>query len=200
MAVVHVEGFAEGDDGPVVRRHPADEGHLVADLLALGDGASVVPHHRVAEALQHFGGPVALLLGVDHVGLGEDRAAAGDGGGLARTADDVAHVFDVVEQAIGLLVHERPGAGGAVAVGAVVGYAHAPGDVVGLQRDELGRLATHLEHGGDVGMERPDGAGDGFELVLVGEVQQGTDQTASRAGDAHLRDRTIRQGFEDLLQ
>ena len=45
--------------------------------------------------------------------------------GLAGAEHDVAHVLDVVEQPAGLLVHERAGAGGAVAVGLVVGDAGA---------------------------------------------------------------------------
>ena len=99
---------------------------------------------------------------------------------LPALAHDVAHVLDVVEQAVGLLVHERAGAGGAVAVGAVVGDAHPAGRLVGLEVDELGGLAAHLEHGGDVGMQRADGAGDGLELVLVGEVEQCADQARRR--------------------
>ena len=71
---------------------------------------------------------------------------------------------------------------------------------VGLELDELGGLAAHLEHGGDVGMERSDGAGDGLELVLVGEVEQVADQAAAGAGDAHLRDDALGQGFEHLAR
>ena len=125
--LVGLEGLAQRGDGARVGRHSADEGHALADVLALGDGAAVVADHRVAQALEHLGRLVALLLGVDHVRLGEHRATPGDGGRLAGALHDVAHVLDVVEQAVGLLVHERAGAGGAVAVGAVVGDAHAAG-------------------------------------------------------------------------
>ena len=118
---------------PVVGGHAADEGHRRLDDLALGDGALEVAHHGVAEAAQHLGRLVALLLGVDHVALGEDAAAAGDAGRLAGAEHDVAHVLDVVEQAAGLLVHERAGAGGAVAVGLVVGDAGAA-DVASVSR------------------------------------------------------------------
>ncbi len=52
--------------------------------FALGYGAAVVAHDRVAQTLEHFGRFVALLLRVDHVRLGEHRAASGDRGGFAR--------------------------------------------------------------------------------------------------------------------
>ena len=188
-----LESLAQSLDGARVGRHAADEGHQLADLLALGDGAAVVAHHRVAQALEHFGRLIALLLGVDHVGLGEDRAAPGDGRGLAGALHDAAHILDVVQQAVGLLVHERPGAGGAVAVGAVVGDAHPARDLVGLQPDELGRLAAHLEDGGDVGVQRADGAGDGLELVLVGNVEDPADQAAAGAGGPHRGDAAFGQ-------
>ena len=135
---------------------------------------------------------------MDHVRLGEDRATAGDRGGFAGLADDVAHVFDVVQQPVGLLVHERARARRAVAVGAVVGDAHAACAGVGLEVDELGGLAAHLEDGGDVGVERADGAGDSPELVLVGQVEQFADQTATSAGDARMSDDTLGQGLEHL--
>ena len=153
-------------DGALVGGHAADEGDRRLDELALGDRALVVADDGVAEALEHLGRLVALLLRVDHVGLGEHAAAAGDAGGLAGAEHDVADVFDLVEQPAGLLVHERAGAGGAVAVRLIVGDADAARVAIGLEPDELARLAAHLEHGHDVGMKGAETAGDRLELVL----------------------------------
>ena len=55
---------------------------------ALHDGALEIARHGVAQAAQDLGGRVALLLRVDHVALGEHRAAAGDARGAAGRADD----------------------------------------------------------------------------------------------------------------
>ena len=75
-----------------------------------------------------------------------------------------------------------------------------PVTLVGLEVDELGGLAAHLEHRGDVGMKRAYGAGDGSELVLVGQVEQGAHQLAAGAGDAYLGDGVCGQRGHDLLQ
>ena len=71
---------------------------------------------------------------------------------------------------------------------------------VGLQLDELGGLAAHLEDGGHVGVQRAHGAGDGLELVLVGESEQVPDQTAAGAGDARGGDETLGQRGHDLVE
>ena len=183
LAVVEGEGLAQRAHGALVGGHAADERDGRLDDLALGDGALEVAHHRVAEAAQHLGRLVALLLRVDHVALGEDAAAPGDAGGLAGAEHDVAHVLDVVEQPARLLVHERAGAGGAVAVGLVVGDAGAA-DVARLQTDELGGLAAHLEDRLRLGMQRGDAARDGLELVLEGGVERRSDEAPAGAGDA----------------
>ena len=165
---VRLEGVAHGLHRALVGGHAADEGHGRLDELALGDRALVVADDGVAQALEDLGRLVALLLGVDHVGLGEHAAAPGDVGRAARGGDDAAHVFDLVEQAAGLLVHERAGAGRAVAVGLVVGDAGTTRGAVGVETQELGGLAAHLEDRDDVGVQPREAAGDGLELVLVG--------------------------------
>ena len=149
---------------------------------------------------QHLRRLVALLLGVDHVRLGEHRAAPGDRGRLARAADDVADVLDVVEQAVGLLVHERAGAGRAVAVGLVVGDAHPAGIPVDLELDELGGLAAHLEDGGDVGMQRAHRPGDGLELVLSGCAQAGGEEASSGARHPDAGDGVRGHGGQHIAQ
>ena len=169
----------------LVGGHAADEGDGRLDDLALGDRALEVADDGVAQALEHLGRLVALLLGVDHVGLGEHAAAPGDVGRPPGGDDDAADVLDLVQQAAGLLVDERARAGRAVAVGLVVGDAGAARGAVGVEAQELGGLAAHLEDGDDVGMQPGQAAGDGLELVLVGRVERLADEASARAGDAH---------------
>ncbi len=189
------EGLAQRAHGALVGGHAADEGDGRLDDLALGDGALEVAHHGVAQTAEHLGRLVALLLRVDHVALGEDAAAAGDARGLAGAEHDVAHVLDVVEEPAGLLVHERAGTGGAVAVGLVVDDAGAAG-LARLQADELGGLAAHLEDGLRLGMQPGDAARDGLELVLEGRVQRGADEASARARDAGAVDGALWQHGE----
>ena len=199
LTVLERERLAQRAHGALVGRHAADERHRRVDDLALGDGALEVAHDGVAEAAQYLGRFVALLLRVDHVALGEHAAAAGDAGGLAGLEHDVADVLDVVEEPARLLVHERAGAGGAVAVGLVVGDAGAAA-VPGLQTDELGGLAAHLEDGLRLGVQRADAARDRLELVLEGGVERGADETAAGAGDAGAAHGTLRQDGQHLAE
>ena len=185
--------------GALVGGHAADEDHRRVDDLALGDGALEVARHRLAEAAQHLGRHVALLLRVDHVALGEHAAAAGDPGRLARLEHDVADVLDLVAEPARLLVEERAGAGGAVAVGLVVGDAGAAA-VPGLQTDELGGLAADLEDGLRLGVQRADAARDRLELVLEGGVERGADETAAGAGDAGAAHGALRQDGQHLAE
>ena len=133
---------------------------------------------------------------MDHVGLGEHGAATGDGRRFARAADDAAHVFDIVEEAVGLLIHERTGACGAVTVGLIVGDAHPARVGVDLELDELRSLSTHLEHRGDLGMEDADGTRDCLELVLDGGPETPGDESGPRAGGPDTRDEIARYGLE----
>ena len=200
VALLEVEGLVQRLHGALVGGDAADERDGRLHDLALGDRALEVAHHGVAEAAQDLGRLVALLLGVDHVGLGEHAAAPGDAGRLAGVEDDVADVLDLVEQAAGLLIHEGAGAGGAVAVGLVVGDAGAARLVAGLQADELGRLAAHLEDGLRLGMQRRDAARDGLELVLEAGLERLADEPAAGAGDAHAGDPALGQHGEQRVE
>ena len=200
LVVGEPEGVAHGLHGALVGGDAADEGDGRLDELALGDGALVVADDGVAQPLEDLGRLVALLLGVDHVGLGEHAAAPGDVGRPAGGDDDVAHIFDLVEQATGLLVHERTRAGRAVAVGLVVGDAGAAGGRVGVEAQELRRLAAHLEDGDDVGVQSGEAASDGLELVLVGGLERLADEPAAGTGDAHATHRARRHHREELVE
>ncbi len=199
-AVVEAEGLAQGAHGALVGGDPADERHRRLDQLALGDGALEVADHGVAEAAQHLGRLVALLLGVDHVALGEDAAAPGDAGRLAGAEHDVADVLDLVEQAARLLVHEGAGAGGAVAVALVVGDADRAAVAGRLEADELGGLAAHLEDGDDVGVQGGDPAGDGLELVLEVGLERLAHEAAAGARHAHAGDGAVGQGGAQVVE
>jgi len=188
VALFEVERLSQGLHGAPVGGDPADKRDRRLHDLALGDRALEIAHHGVAEAAQDLGRLVPLLLGVNHVRLGEDAAAAGDACRLAGVEDDVADVLDVVEKAARLLVHEGPRAGGAVAVGLVVHDAGAARLVAGLQTDELGRLAAHLEDRLRLGVQCGDAARDGLELVLEARLERLADEPAARTGDAHAGD------------
>jgi hypothetical protein len=184
----------------LVGGHAADEGDGRLDDLALGDGALEVAHHGVTEAAQHLGRLVALLLRVDHVRLGEHAAAAGDAGRLAGIEDDVPHVFDLVEQAAGLLVHEGAGTGGAVAVGLVVDDTGAARLVALFQTDELGRLAAHLEDRARLGVEGADAARDRLELVLEAGGEGLANEPPAGARHPHAVDLAIGQHRDQLVE
>ncbi len=200
IALLEIEGLLQGLHGAPVGRDPADERDGRLHDLALGDRALEVAHHGVAEPAQDFGRLVPLLLGVDHVRLREHAAAAGDARRFAGIEDDVADVLDVVEEAARLLVHEGARAGGAVAVGLVVGDAGAARLVAGLQTDELGRLAAHLEDGLRLGMQRGDTARDGLELVLEARLERLADEPAAGAGDAHAGDLALGQHGQQRVE
>jgi len=121
--VLESERLAQRLHGALVGGDAADERDRGGDDLALGDRPPEIAHHGVAEAAEHFRRFVALLLGVDHVALREHAAASGDARRLAGPEHDVADVLDLVQQPARLLVHERPGTGGAVAVRLIVGDA-----------------------------------------------------------------------------
>jgi len=69
-----------------------------------------VARHRVAQPAQDLGRRVALLLRVDHVALGEHRAAPRDPRRALGRADDPADLLHRVLHAQRLLIEERPGA------------------------------------------------------------------------------------------
>ena len=108
-----------------------------------------------AQPAQDLGRRVALLLRVDHVGLGEDRAAARRcAPRVAARAHDRAHVLDRVAQPRRLLVEERPGAGRAVAAAVVVGNQRPAARRRRLQAQVPRALAADLEDRPDLGIER----------------------------------------------
>ena len=137
---------------------------------------------------------------MDHIRLGEDRAASRDGGGFARAHDNVPHVLDIVEQPGGLLIHKRPRARRAIAVGLVVGDAQHAGRFVPIQLDKFGGLAAHLEDRSDVRVERADAQRDGLELVLKSRVESLADEFGSGARDAYAGEMLLRYRLEQLLQ
>ena len=198
VVALELEGLAHRLHGALVGRDAADERDRRLHELALGDRASEVADHGVAQPAQHLGRLIALLLGVDHVALGEHAAASGDAGGLAGAQDDVADILDVVEQAARLLVDEGARARGAVAVRLIVDDTGAA-QIAGLETDELGRLAAHLEHGDRVWMQHRDAARDGLELVLEPGLQSLADEAAARARDADAG-RPRRQHSQQLVE
>jgi len=102
-----------------VERHPAGEYEGGGGVQGGEDRVHDVAGQSRAQALGDFGQVVALLLGVDEVGLGEDRAAAGNGRGVADEREG-GHLGGGDPQSIELLVQERPRAGSTGGVGVIV--------------------------------------------------------------------------------
>jgi hypothetical protein len=97
-------------------------------------------------------------------------------------------------------LHERARAGGAVAVRLIVGDPGAARRVAGLQTDELGRLAAHLEDGLGFGVQRRDATRDGLELVLEAGFERLPDEPAARPGDAHAGEPALRKRSEQRVE
>ena len=106
LLVRELEGLLERFRDALVERHPADEGGHAVHFLPPRDIALEVARHRGAEPLQHLVGLVALLLGVDHVRLREDAAAARYLGGALRGEDEIPDILYLEPEAVRLLVHE----------------------------------------------------------------------------------------------
>ena len=87
------ECLAQRERHAAVLRHRADQRHGRLDRPALHDRTLEIARHGVAQPAQDLGGRVALLLRVDHVALGENRAAAGDARRATGGAHQAAHLF-----------------------------------------------------------------------------------------------------------
>jgi hypothetical protein len=117
---------APGDAG--ILRNRADQRHRRFHRPPLDDGAFEIARHGVAQAAQDLGRRIALLLRVDHVALGEHRAAPGDARRATGARHHAPHFFHRVLHAQRLLIEERSGAGRALARAVVI---H---DVAAIQR------------------------------------------------------------------
>ena len=188
------EGLAQCARDAGILRDRADERHRRFHRAALDDGAFEIARHRVAQTAQNFGRRIALLLGVDHVALGEHRAAAGDARGATGAGDHAAHFLHGVLHAQRLLVEERPGAGGAFARAVVI---H---DAAAIQTNVFGAFAADFEDRAHLRVDRADHAGDGFEFVLEEQPQHLGDGAAAGTGDADAFDAVLGNHFVELAQ
>ena len=170
------------------------------DGAALDHAALEVLRDRAAQPAENLGRRAALLLRVDHVGLGEDRAAARDARRRALGPHDVAHLLDRVAHPRRLLIEERPGAGRALAAAVVVGDQRRPARRHRLQAEVARTLAADLEHRPDVRVERGHHVRGGLELVLVVDAEDAGDRPAARAGDADALDVAFRHRLVEGVQ
>ena len=194
VAFGQAECLAQRERHAAVLRHRSDERDGRLDRPALHDRTFEIARHGVAQPAQDLGGRVALLLGVDHVALGEHRAAAGDARRATGGGHQAADLFHAILHAQGLLVQKRPGAGGAFA-GAVVVQ-----DAAVFQTYVLRTFAADFENRSHLGIEGADHAGDGLELVLEEEAEHLGDGPAAGAGDADAFDQVFRHHLVKLLQ
>ncbi len=188
------ESFAQGTGDAGILRDGADQCDGGLDGTAADDGALEIARHGVAEAAQNFRRRVALLLGVNHIALGEDRAAAGDARGTTGGGDHLTDLFDRILHAKRLLVEEGAGAGGAFAGAIVIDDGGA------FETDVLGTFAADLEDRADVRIDRADHAGDGLELVFEEQTQDAGDGAAAGAGDTDAFDAIFGDNFVEFVQ
>ena len=126
-------------DRVVVRRAPLEVDH-VADVAAADDPVQVVEGDRVRQPRDQVRNRLALVQPAGDVALHEHRAALAELGGRGRRERQPGElVLDADPELVGLLLEERPGAGGARLV-----HREVDDDAV-LEGDELGVLSADLE-------------------------------------------------------
>src|SRR3970282_1589039 len=182
LVSVQFEDIAKSSQHSPVPCDAADEHHRRQDVLALDDAAAEVARYRFAQALQNLGNRVAFLLGVDHIRLGEDRAAAGNARRATRAADNFPDLLDVVKQARGLLVEKGSCAGSAIAARRVVQDSQAPGCGHLIQQNVFRASPAHFKDAARLRVINGGGLGDGFDFVFKIDSENLGDELASGAG------------------
>jgi len=150
-----------------VEGQPADEQNGIVQGPVGDDGAEIIPGVADVQAVDDVLQPLAFVLKMNHVRLGEHGAAAGDASGLPalhsqgdEIGEDCVHRPVAVlsaplvhghGQTLGLLVEEGSRAGGAEAVRVEKLEFPAGSRVTDLHQGRV--LAAHADNGPDV---RPD--------------------------------------------
>ena len=198
-AVGELQHVLERPAHPGVLGDAAQEQHGRDELLALAHGGLEVPGHGIAEPGDDIVVGRGDLLEVDHVALGEDAAAAGDGGWGLGLEGDGAELLDREVEARRLLVEEGTGAGG---TGGVHGEIRDldPAALLLSQRDELGVLAAHLDDGPGLGMESADESGLTQDLVDEEAAQGYGHLLPAAAGDAAGGDPPLGEAGQERRQ
>jgi hypothetical protein len=104
VRLAELKGFAHGVAHTLVERHAADESDRWDYVPALDDRGLEIARDGVAQPAQDLVGGVALLLGVDHVGLGEDGAAPRNACGATGLAGSGTDFLDSIKKTRSLLV------------------------------------------------------------------------------------------------
>jgi hypothetical protein len=171
LVVGQGERLSQRFDHRIIRSHAAYHDHRRDYRMRANDRCAEVPGHRVAESSEHFGGAVAFLLGVDHIGLCKDAASSGHLGRSLSIGYDFGDVLDRVLQSSGLLVEEASRPGRTISVGCIVDYAQRPVSVLARQSQIFGGLTAHFEHGGDRFSDSFQASCDGLEFVHAVRVE-----------------------------
>jgi len=180
-----VEGLRDGG----IAGHPALEEDRGREALPLADDAAEVASEGLTEPGEDVGEGNALLLQVDHVGLGEDGAAAGHAGRVAGGEGQTGELpVDADAEALGLLVEERACARGAQRVHGEVAERHLAGGLVPLHREELGVLPADLDDRPRLGVEDAHRPRLGDELVVVNPADEARHRTTTRPGETDGED------------
>ena len=195
----------------IVAGDTADEHDRILDLLVSHEGADEIGRVPKVQACDDVGKGLALVLKVDHVRLGEHRAAARHGGwasasfpqrdevpeDLLRMLPGKGHIFlvDRGGQSLGLLVDERSSAGGA---GAVHGERlELPHPVPLGDPEQRGILSSHRNDGGSVRHQMQHASQLRDRLELVGSTDALGDDPAVVAGDHELSEAIRSESFLD---
>jgi len=192
-------------EGPLhsgVRGHTSDQADRRLQGLALGDVRPEVAHHGEAETRDDVTDRGGLLLEVDHVGLREDRAAAGQARGTLAVESGPRELLDAQTQPVGLLVQERARSGRAQGVHREVvdlqPTVGPPGD-----EDHLGVLTSHVDDGPRCRVKVADAADRSDDLVDLHGLEQRAEARPAAAGDRAgtevLSWKALEYAAEDLL-
>ena len=149
-----------------ILRHSANEEHVVRQPAPADQGRAVITADRLVDARRDALPRRPLLIEVDDVGFGEDRAAPGEGGRRFHFIGDAGELFDAVEiQPPRHVVQERAAAGRALPREAHFIHQEPAGGGVLREREELLRLPPHFDDGARLGMEQAAGGHDGIGLI-----------------------------------
>ena len=185
LAWLDLQQRLEGANDRLVEGDAALDEDRRRERLPLADDAAEVACEREAEPGEDVGERRALLLQVDHVRLREDGATAGDARralGLERERRELA--IDPDAQALGLLVEEGAGAGGAERVHGEVAEEHAAGRIIALEGEELAVLPADLDDRARVGVVLLHGASLRDQFVHVVAADERGDRFAAGSAEA----------------
>src|ERR1043165_4789848 len=186
----------EGDVVPPALEHALDirvrsaqEKNLGTKRVASCQHGKVLDNDRFEQAGHQLVGWHTLFLQTVDIGLGEDATLAGNGMELEAV---IRHSAQVLRSDLELgvdLVEHGTGAAGAFIIHRR-DFLLLAGLLIFLEDDDLGILATQLNHAANVGIELLDGEGD--RVNLLHELGAEVPANATAAGTGHENAERVR--------